>query len=170
VPVADDSSRVLAGCIGEYGDGGASAGIAMIEIGAKGAGKLVQSYRVADHAGAANVSTPLLSLGGDVVLAVAAGSLDASTQAVATPDAAYRVDLHAGEQTMVASSDGAFSLGVPAFDSASGKLLLPDAGSTDNPRYGVQRFTLSSDGELASDGFVQVAPSATLPVREVHHL
>jgi len=169
-PVRGDADSVLVACIGSYGDGGAASGIFEVHVDGQGKGKVAESYRVADHAGAANVATPLVSLGDHVVVAVAAGTLDPMTKAVMEPDAAYRVDLHTGKQSLLVKSTGAFALGIPAFDADSGILLLPDAGSDEAPEYGVQRFKVSSANEMTANGFVKVAPSGMLPVREIHSL
>jgi hypothetical protein len=169
-PVQDEPSRVLVACTGSWSDAGAAAGIVELEVDSHGQGKPLESFRVADHDGAAVTATPLVSLGKHVVVAVAPGSLDATTKELVSPDVAYRLDLHIGKQTMLWKGTGAFKLGVPAFDAATGMLLLPDAGSDDSPLYGVRRFKVGSDLAVDADGFVKVTPETTLPVREVHRL
>ncbi len=169
-PAQDDASHVLVACSGSWSDGGASAGIAEVAVDSDGKGKLVERFKPADHEGAAVSSGPLVSIGAHVVVAIAAGSLDAASMQVSAPDAAYRVDLDSGEQKLLYQSEGAFALGVPAFEPDTGVLLLPDAGSSDKPLYGVRRFVLSSDGTLTDKGFVKVAADTTLAVRQVQLL
>jgi hypothetical protein len=169
-PVAGADDRVLVGCIGDWAFLGPETGIVMLEIDDDGRADVVESFRVADHDDAVATGQLLASLGGDCVFAVASGASDFMTGEVTTPDRGYIVDLGSGEQTMVLESDGAFSLGTPAFDPDSGLLLVPDAGDFGDPRYGVWRMQLEDDCELREDGFVEVAPSETLAARQVHLL
>ncbi len=170
VPVADSTDRALVGCIGDFNVGlGPDTGIVMLEIDGDGAASIVESYRVADHAGAAATGQYLASLGGTRVVAVASGSTDPTTFEVVAPDRAYIVDLATGTQELLYESTGAFSLGTPAFNPDTGILLIPDAGSFEKPVYGVRRFRV--DGEkVEDDGFVEVAASTTLAARQVHRL
>jgi hypothetical protein len=168
-PVLDEASQVLVVCTGSFGDQGAAAGIFKLELDAKGTAKIVRKFLVADHPKAANSNSFAISLGGDLIVAIAPGSLDEKMK-VAVPDAAFSIDLKTGTQTMLLASKGAYSLGVPAYDATTGVLLIPDAGDVSAPRYGVERFTVGKDGKIEDDTFVKVAPKTTLAAREAHLL
>ena len=166
-PVPGDDRSVIVGCIGAYGDEGAGAGILKVTVDAAGLPKVTRAFRVAQHEGAANTASNLAALGGDTVIAVAAGRIDPKTMQADLKDRLFKVDLETGDQTELHESAGAFSLGVPAFDRASGVLLVPDAGSSDRPEYGVQRFEVSADHDVKHDAFIEVAPNTTLAARQV---
>lgn len=169
-PVADADDRVLIGCIGDYNTGlGPETGIVEIKIDANGKATTVQSWLAADHDGAAPSAQYLVSLGGNLVFAVSSGTLDVDGTTVTEPDSAFVLDLKAGTQKLLFKSDGAFSVGLPAFNPDSGVLLVPDAGSLTDPTYGVRRFQVDG-AKVTADGFVEVAASTTLAVREVHAL
>jgi hypothetical protein len=168
-PVLDADDEVLVACVGSWGDGGAAAGIFRIAVDVDGKARVAQKFRVADHAKAANTGAYVVSLGGDRVVAVAPGTLD-DEMAVDVPDAAYVVDLKTGKQTKLHESDGTYSLGIPAYDAKSAVLLLPDAGDSAAPRYGVERFIIDADGVIEHDRFIEVAPKTTLAAREAHLL
>lgn len=169
-PVADAIDRVLVGCIGDYNTGlGPETGIVEIEISAAGKATRRRSWIAADHDGAAPSAQYLASLGGNLVFAVSSGTLDPDGTTVVEPDRAFVLDMQAGTQKLLFQSDGAFSIGLPAFDPETGVLLVPDAGSLTDPTYGVRRFRVD-DTSVKADGFVEVAPSTTLAVREVHAL
>lgn len=162
--VPGESAHVVILCTGAWGDGGAGAGIVELEIADDGGVEIVHAFKIAEHEAAANTNSSLGVIESGLVVAVAAGELDADG-AVMTPDKAYLVDLDSGEQTEIWASEGAYSLGIPAFDAESGMLLLPDAGDTES-LYGVQRFSFE-DGEMREDDFVEVAPDTTLAARLV---
>jgi hypothetical protein len=168
--VQDQSAQVLVGCIGTFGDGGANGGIVKIEVDEKGKAKVLRTFRVADHDGAQDTNGTMVSLGGDLVLAVVAGSIDPMTMMVSATDVAYTLDLKTGKQKELFKSEGAFSIGVPALDADTGALLVPDAGSMDNPLFGIHRFLIDPDKGISDDGFVEVAPKTTMAAREVHAL
>jgi hypothetical protein len=169
-PVADAPDSVLVGCIGDYNTGlGPETGIVRLDVDASGKANMARAWLAKDHDGAAPSAQYLASLGGDLVFAVASGSLDLDGTTVAEPDRAYVIDLATGAQDMLFESDGAFSIGLPAFDSETGVLLVPDAGSLDEPTHGVRRFHVDGD-EVKADGFVEVAPDTDLAVRQVHKL
>jgi hypothetical protein len=92
------------------------------------------------------------------------------TMMVSATDAAYTLDLKTGKQKELFKSEGAFSIGVPALDVATGAILVPDAGSMDKPLFGIHRFLLDPDKSISDDGFVEVAPKTTMAAREVHAL
>lgn len=169
-PVVGEESEVLVQCQGAFGDGGIAAGIVRVAVDGEGKAKVVGTFRVADHEGAANTNSSLTSLGGDQVASVAAGSLDSTTGALIEPDVLYRVDLKTGKQVELWTSEGAYSLGIPAFDPETGVLLVPDAGGSEEPIYGTHRFIVGSDMTIEDDGFVKVAPGTTLAAREVRRL
>lgn len=170
-PVLDAESDVLVACIGSWGDDGDDAGIVRLHVDDAGKAKLVHRYRVADHADAANTNGNVVSLGGNRVVAIAPGELDPATMKPSTTDAAYSVDIATGKQRLIWKSAGAFSLGIPAFDAATGALLIPDAGDVGKPLAGVHRFLVDPDTlDIADDEFVKVAASTTLAAREVHAL
>ncbi len=168
-PVLNQKSQVLVACIGAWGDGGAAAGLFKLAVSSTGQATVVSSFLVADHKDAADTNANIVSLGGDLVVAVAAGSLDAKMK-VSVPDAVYSVDLATGKQTKLYASQGAYALGVPAYDAESGVLLVPDAGDVSTPLYGVERFIVDKSGSIEKDVFLKVAPTTTLAAREVHAL
>lgn len=165
-PVAGDDTRVLVGCIGDYNTGlGPETGIVMLAIDADGTASVAESYLVSEHDGAAAAAQYLASLGGALVLAVASGTTDFDTGDVLDPDRAYLVDLATGTQQMLFESAGAFSIGLPAFDPDTGVLLVPDAGSFDDPQVGVRRFHVDGS-DVTEGGFVEVAPDDGLAARQ----
>lgn len=169
-PVVDATDRVLVGCVGDYNTGlGPETGILMIEVGGSGKGTMVESWLAAEHESAAASAQYLASLGGTLVFAVASGTLDLDGTTVIEPDRGYLLDLATGTQTMLFESEGAYAIGHPAFDPATGILLVPDAGSVEDPRFGVVRFRVK-DGDVTEDGFVEVAPDTTLAARQAHAL
>ena len=169
-PVRGQSSQVLVGCIGTFGDGGANGGIVKIEVDDKGKAKILYAFRVADHMDAQDTNSNIVSLGGDLVLSSVPGSIDPTTMQVGNTDAAYTLDLKTGKQKQLFKSEGAFSIGVPALDADTGAILIPDAGSMGNPLFGIHRFLIDPDMKITDDGFVNVAPKTTLGAREVHVL
>jgi hypothetical protein len=169
-PLLDDTTQVLVECIGAYGDEGAKSGIIRVQIDKQGKASVVERFAAADNVDAANATSNVLSLADHQVVAVAYGELDTKTNAVKKRDAAYLVDIATGKQTQLVESDGAFALGVPAFDAKSGVLLIPDAGSSDKPLFGAHRFHSVGDGTYEAAGFVEIAPDTGLAAREIHHL
>jgi hypothetical protein len=168
-PVVGEPSQVLVGCIGAWGDAMA-AGIVKLKVSDKGKPSIVVSYRVADHEGADNAVTGVVSLGKSKVVGTAPGVLDPKTKETTETDATYAIDLESGEQELLFESKGAFSIGVAAFDAETGVLLVPDAGGGGDMRYGVQRFRVDPQLQIEEEGFVEVAPQTTLAAREVRHL
>lgn len=169
-PVLGNSTQVLVACIGAWSDSGATAGLVKVTIDGQGKATLVEAFRVSEHKGAADTNTNIVSLGGDLVVAVAAGTLDSMTMKVTAEDAAYTVDLKTGKQKLIWKSLGAYSLGVPALDHDTGALLIPDAGGMDKPAYGIHRFLVDPDNNITDDAFVSVAADTTLAAREAHSL
>lgn len=165
--VPDDANSVIVGCIGAYGDEGARAGLVKVSVDSSGKPKLVHAWHVAEHMGAANSNSNLAAVGGDVVVAVAAGKIDPSTMEPQETDRLFTVDLNSGEQTEIVQSQGAFALGVPAFEASGGVLLVPDAGSMEAPKLGVLRFKVDAKHALKPDGFVEVAGNTGLSARQV---
>lgn len=164
-PVVGDDKSVLVACLGAYGDDGSHAGILRVSLDDSGKAKIGHSFRKADHEDAANANSNVTSLGGDIVVAVAAGALDPTTKKPSKQDKLLRVDLASGEQTELWESKGAFSLGTPAFVESSGLLLVPDAGGLDEPLTGVQRFKVNKDREADRVDFVDVAADSGLAAR-----
>jgi hypothetical protein len=166
-PVPAEPKSVIVACVGAYGDGGASAGILKIEVDDAGKAEIKHAFRVADHEDAANTNSNVASLGGDIVVAVAQGSIDPETMAVAEPDKLFRLDLASGKQTELWESTGAFALGTPAYAVKTGLLLVPDAGTKPDPRTGVERFTVDDKRAVKHDAFVEVAADTGLAARRV---
>lgn len=169
-PVVGETSQVLVGCLGSFGDPGAMSGIAKVEVDSQGKGKIVERFAVADHKAAADATSSVISLGQNIAIGVAPGTLDPATKALVEADAVYRIDLKTGAQTKLWKSTGAFALGIPAFDPASGILLVPDAGQMDKPLYGAQRFMVDDNLKVVHQDFVSVAPKATLAARVIRPL
>jgi hypothetical protein len=138
-----------------------------VTVDGSGTPKIAHAFKHAEHEGAANTNGNLAALGGDQVIAVAAGHIDPKTMKADERDRLFKVDLARGEQTELHESQGAFSIGVPAFDAASGVLLVPDAGGMDAPEYGVHRFEVSEEREVKHDRFIEVAPDTTLAARQI---
>ena len=169
-PVPDEPQSVIVACIGVFGDGGEQAGLLKVTVDAEGKAKIQHAFRKADHEDAANSNSNVASLGGNIVVAVAAGRIDPETMEPAEVDKLYRVDLASGEQEVLWESDGAFALGMPAFAASTGWLLVPDAGNRDQPLTGVQRFRVNAEREVDYDEFVEVAAETRLAARRVHAL
>jgi hypothetical protein len=166
-PVPSEPNSVIVACIGAYGDGGAAAGILKVVVDDKGRPKIQQAFRKKDHEEAANTNSNVASLGGNIVVAVAAGRVDPETMKPAEVDKLYRVDLASGEQEELWEAKGAFVLGTPAFAASTGLLLVPDAGNSDEPQRGVQRFEVNAAREVDHDKFVEVAGETGLAARRV---
>jgi hypothetical protein len=166
-PVPGDDNSVVVACIGAYGDEGARAGIVKVSVDGSGKPKQTQSFRVTEHQDAANSNSYVASLGGDIVIAVASGHIDPKTMQADEPDRLFKLDLSSGEQTELRASEGAFAIGVPAYDAVSGILLVPDAGGMDAPRFGVHRFKVDAKHAPKYDAFVEVAPETSLTARQV---
>jgi hypothetical protein len=166
-PVPSEPNSVIVACIGAYGDGGAGAGLVKATVDDEGNPEIQHAFRKADHADAANTSNNVASLGGNIVVAVAAGRIDAETMKPAQVDKLYRVDLASGEQEELWESKGAFVLGMPAFATSTGLLLVPDAGNRDEPLTGVQRFRVNAARDVDHDSFVEVAKETGLSARRV---
>ena len=113
---------------------------------------------------------PVTSVSGSMIVATASGSLDFDTNELVEPDVMYVIDLASGEQTKLLTSAGAYSIGTPAYDMASGILLVPDSGDGADPLNGVWRFVTDDSGELEEDVFVEVAPDSGLASRHAHVL
>ena len=166
-PVPGEAQSVIVACIGAFGDGGAKAGLLKVTVDDAGKAKIQHAFRKADHDDAANSNSNVASLGGNIVVAVAAGRVDPETMKPAEVDKLYRVDLASGEQQELWESDGAFVLGMPAFAASTGLLLVPDAGNTDQPLTGVQRFRVNDERDVDHDDFVEVAAETGLAARRV---
>lgn len=152
VPVAGTDDEVLVSCLGYsnvgFGDVAgerATAGLARISL---PSGNIESLWRVSDDEARLLGVYGLVSLGGDVAVAVAPGDF------VATNDTLVRVDLGSGEQTTIVTGDGSFVLGQGAYDGTS-LLLVPDTG------VGVRRFD-TSDG-FSEQEAVTIGPSALPP-------
>jgi hypothetical protein len=167
VPVAGEKMRVLVPCIGDYAFLGPETGLTLVEVSADGKAEIVESFAVADHDGAAATGQYPVSLGGTRALAVASGALDFDTGEVVTADAMYVIDLASGDQELLFESDGAFSIGAPSFDPATGLVLVPDAGDLDDPSIGLRSFQLDDDGDLSEGDFIDVAEDSGLAARQV---
>jgi len=166
-PVPGETQSLIVACIGAYGDGGAKSGLLKVTVDDAGKAKIQHAFRKADHEDAANTNSNVASLGGNIVVAVAAGRIDPETMKPAEVDTLYRVDLASGEQEALWESEGAFVLGMPAFAASTGLLLVPDAGNPDQPLTGVQRFRVDDEREVDHDDFVEVAAETGLAARRV---
>jgi hypothetical protein len=166
-PVAGDPNSVIVACIGAYGDGGEQAGLLKVRVDDAGRAEIERELRIVDHDDAANTGSNVASLGGDIVVAVAAGVIDAATMKVAEPDRLYRIDLKTGEQTELWESAGAFAIGVPAFAEKTGLLIVPDAGDKPEPVTGVHRFSVNDAREVEHEALVEVAKDTGLAARQV---
>jgi hypothetical protein len=166
-PVPSEPQSVIVACIGAFGDEGAQAGLLKVTVDTAGKAKIQHAFRKAEHDDAANTNSNVASLGGNIVVAVAAGRIDSKTMKPAEVDKLYRVDLTSGEQEELWESDGAFALGMPAFAASTGLLLVPDAGNSDRPLTGVQRFRVNAESEVEHDDFVDVAAETGLAARRV---
>lgn len=166
-PVPDEPQSVIVACIGAFGDEGAKSGLLKVVVDDRGKAKIQHAFRKAEHQDAANTNSNVASLGGNIVVAVAAGVIDPKTKKPAEVDKLYRVDLASGEQEELWESAGAFALGMPAFAPSSGLLLVPDAGDRDQPLTGVQRFQVDDERAVQYDDFVEVAAETGLAARRV---
>jgi hypothetical protein len=170
-PVLGEATQVLVACIGAWGDAGAAAGIVKLAVDDQGKTTVVETFAVGNHTGATDTNSNMVSLGGDLVVAIAPGELDPTSMKVTKADAAFSVDLKTGKQKMIYESKGAFALGLPSYDADTGVLLIPDAGDMGKPIFGAQRLLVDPDThEIKSDSFVSIAASTTLAAREIHKL
>jgi hypothetical protein len=145
VPVPDDSTHVAVACTGPLakGSGRAYAGLALLALDGD-ALNVEHVWHAEDDPDAAVTVFGLVSLGGTVVVAVAAGD-----QGSERPDALYRVDLADGSQRMLFASSQPWVLGDGAYNPRARRLFAPDA-STDHdgrPTGGVHRFDVDDERE-----------------------
>lgn len=167
-PVVKSKSRVLVECAGNWKKLGQGAGIAMVEVDSTGKASVKELWRTADHKGAANTQSRVVSLGGTTVLAVAPGERDLDTKELLTPDTLYVMDLATGKQKKILASKGVYSLGNGAYDPSTSILLIPDAGEDETPAfYGVRRYKVNDDFSLTKKGIIEIAPDKMLPARQV---
>ncbi|MFW6049837.1 MAG: hypothetical protein ACODAU_01615 [Myxococcota bacterium] len=162
-PVPGSVGRVLVGCSGfafPFDEGGAardSGGLVLLDVDEGGVHEVVR-WEAADHPNAAPAVQSSTPLDDGTVVAVAFGSRDGDV-----PDRLYRVELETGAQALLHESSEPFAIGSPAYDPATGLLLVPDA--TD----GVHRFRIRGDAVI-EEGVVEVAPELLLPVRQVRRM
>lgn len=145
VPVPDDAVHVAVACTGPLakGSGRAYAGLALLALDGDTL-SIEQIWHADDAPDAAVAVFGLVSLGGTVVVAVAAGDADGGR-----PDALYRVDLADGSQRMLFESEQPWVLGDGAYNPRAQRLFVPDA-STDRdgrPTRGIHRFDVDDERE-----------------------
>lgn len=156
--VRDDDTRLIVSCAGFYrGDRQATAGIVVLHT-TNGEIEVERTWKGADHEDDALAVTGLVSLGGNLVLAIEDGVWGESS------DKAHLVDLESGKQTEIVEANGAFVLGSGWFIAEENLLLLPDASTDDDgvPNAGVRRFVIE-DGEVTSELKVLKVDEALAP-------
>ncbi len=159
-PVADDASRVIVTCAGDYADQSASAGIVILHVDG-GTAAIEHSWVAADHAGDPLVVAGTVSLGGTRAAVIAAGDF------VAVNDQAFVLDVASGELEMFADSGGSYVLGSGAYNAADKVFLLPDATTDENGVVtgGLRRFQWDDAGEVSELDVIET--DADLPPRTV---
>jgi hypothetical protein len=163
VPVPEFPSKVLVACLGfaqPYGDEPqvrASAGLALLEVGAAGV-EVERIWRVADHPSAAIAVNSVIAIDERRALGVATGNF------VDTIDRLYLIDLVTGDQELVLESSGSFVIGLSAYDPDSQMLYVPDALDD-----AVIELAADDEGfiELSS---TEIAPGLGLPPSKVYLL
>jgi hypothetical protein len=145
VPVPDDATHVAVACTGPLAKGSdrAYAGLALLALDGDVL-EVEQVWHAEDDPDASVAVFGLVSLGGTVVVAVAAGD-----QSSGRPDELYRVDLADGSQRMLFASEQPWVLGDGAYNPRARLLFVPDA-STDHdgrPTRGVHRFDVDDSRE-----------------------
>lgn len=154
IPVTGSTTEVVVGCLGysnvAFGDAAgerANAGIALISI-ADGVASVDQIWRVSDDDSRRTSVSTLISLGGNLVAAVAPGDF------ATTNDNLMQIDLESGEQTSIFEASGSFVVGQGAFDGDS-LLVVPDS------TMGVRRFDTSDD--FSEQAVTTIGPAALPP-------
>lgn len=161
-PVADDATRVIVTCVGEYfpADQRDAAGIAIVHV-ANGTASVEHTWIAAEHPDDALVVAGTVSLGGTRAAVVAAGDF------ATVNDQVYVLDVESGELEMIADSEGSFVLGSGAYNAADKVLLLPDASSDAEGVVtgGLRRFQWDDAGEVTELDIVET--DSDLPPRTV---
>ena len=163
VPIAGSPSKAAIACVGfsnPFGDEAqirASAGILTVDV-APGRVTVEELWKVSDHESAAIAVHGLVALDEQRALAVANGNF------VDTTDVLYEVDLSNGTQTEVLTSEGSFTIGIPAYDPESGMLYVPDASAN-----AVIELVEDAGGFREVDS-TEIAPGLGLPPTQVYRL
>lgn len=165
--VPNDVDTVLVSCSGDRaGNPRESAGFVLLGIEAGGA-KVETVWRAASDPSPQPFTFPAVSLGGTSVLATA------NDYSGTQPDVLAVIDLATGAKTEIASvAPGVGRFGIPAFDAATGTLLVPDASLDEKKRpiAGVRRFRREASGAFTALETTRVATSTGMPVHYVYPL
>lgn len=138
----------------------ATAGVALLELGADGAVRVRATWRAAEHPAQPSFNAWAVPLDAERVVATAMGDFGRGID-----DRVGVLGLDGAETTLLMEADDAFVVGDGAFDPASGLLLIPDAHAG-----AVRRFRREGDGALRPLEPVDVAGCRGLPPREVRRL
>ncbi|MEO1481088.1 MAG: hypothetical protein AAFU77_03200 [Myxococcota bacterium] len=150
--VPDREDLVMVACSGfaqPFGDEPqvrASSGVYVLRI-TRGQAELVESWEPADDMSRPLALQNVVPLGATQFLAVEFGTFGVSG------DEAFVVDMETGEATSLFAATAAFSIGLSAYDSATGVLLVPDSASGALRRYREDTNGFSLETSLTfSDG------------------
>lgn len=162
-PVADDATRVVVSCVGDYADALATSGIAIIVV-EDGEATVEHTWIAAEHVDDAIATSNVVSLGGTRVVGIATGN---SYSDPPTVDRAYVLDVESGAMDELAESEGAYVLGAGAYNAASKLLLLPDASADEDGvvTAGLRRFQWDADGDVSELDMIDT--DSDLPPRTV---
>lgn len=122
-PVPGASNRVLARCVGYYGDLAPKSGFVVLEVGSDGSVNEVARYETNAHPGEDSIVDAALALSSRHVLSVHLGGwTDASP-----PDTLYVLDLATGVRTKVVDAQKPQDFFVQmAYDPSTGLVVVPD--------------------------------------------
>ncbi|MBK8011449.1 MAG: hypothetical protein IPK13_08865 [Deltaproteobacteria bacterium] len=157
-------NEVLVSCVGfshPFGDAvqvRATSGFGIF-MAANGTLTAMSTWRAADHANAPNPTASAIAIAPNLVVGIEPG------QSPATPDTLYVIDLSSDEAHALVHSMHAYELGTPAFDPATGLLLVPDASR------GIHRFRFN-EGQRAFTELprLDLGVRDGLPPREVRRI
>ncbi len=163
VPIPGSPSKAAIACVGfsnPFDDEvqiRASSGILIVDV-APGRVTVEQLWKVSDDESSAIAVHGLVALDEERVLAVANGNF------VDTTDILYEVDLSNGTQSEVLTSEGSFTIGVPAYDAEAGMVYVPDGSAN-----AVIELAETVDG-FTEVGSTEIAPGLGLPPTQVYRL
>lgn len=154
-PVPGASNRVLARCVGYYGDLAPKSGFVVLEVGSDGSVNEVARYETNAHPSEDSIVDAALALSSRYVLAVHLGGWTDTSP----PDALYVLDLSNGTRTKIADALHPQDFFVQmAYDPTSGLVLVPDH------TQGIRRYHWDAAGSTLSAVDVRAFGRLHLPV------
>jgi hypothetical protein len=165
--VPGDAETVLVSCGGDWnGDSEQSAGLVLLRV-VDGRASVAHLWRAKEDPSLGSLTSSTVALGGTLVGAAANDYTRRGSDVYAV------LDLASGTKTVIKSiTPGQGAFGTPAFDAATGTLLLPDASMNRDkvPTAGLRRFKRNADGTFVELELVAIAARTALPLRHVFPL